>query len=406
MAPDVIWEAGTKTRVGPMVKIGPGTWRGRVRTLKYAFKVGVGSTKQGGAALIYDKSGVHETASPDWFVQSEADYSVVKQPNWIQLGAVIYRIDTDRFGTNVLDDRGPQSTIKHLDYLTSLGANVLDLVGKGLGQAQNVVDEIHHRDWRAILPLGTDVRAADGWEVAGAAYSGDAWAFGYTAAEAHTAVRPGALSSIEDDRWRQAVFEFIHNKSVKPGDLEKTLSNFLQDYPGGTSNALILALDSPDGQRVAQTFPNLNQLRQAWIFQMSFPGLPLVQSGDENAQTDSDGPMRWELDARASTFQTFAKQIIAARLQRASLYRGSYQVVLADDERNLFGYVRRDRFETSFALFNNGDDVETVTLPAGLFGTGGVIDLVGGASFGVSNSTLKVTIGPGSAVLLGTPASN
>lgn len=129
-------------------------------------------------------------------------------------------------------------------------------------------------------------------------------------------------------------------------------------------------------------------LRQMVVFQMTYPGAPMIYYGTEvglwggndpdNRQPMIWGDLRHEPEThtpagatrprpRAPDMNLFAfyRKAIALRKEHAALRRGAFRWVETGNDR-LLGFRRMDGGDKVLALFNAGDKAATFTLPRGM----------------------------------------
>ncbi|MCA9734604.1 glycoside hydrolase family 13 protein [candidate division KSB1 bacterium] len=214
---------------------------------------------------------------------------------------------------------------------------------------------------------------------------------------------------------RLAVNFFIDKKEKKinASQFAAKLDTLLQVYPRQVMLGMQNLIDSHDTDRLASMIKNpdrpydhdagprsnknydvtkpteIERKVQLMIaaFQCVFPGAPMIYYGDEAGMWGADDPddrkpMPWpefkyddetytalgiQADPAKVGFdhKLFAeyKAIFNLRKQHTALKTGQYQIVLTDDERELFGLKRWQEGDMVYAYFNNGEKPQTMTLP-------------------------------------------
>ncbi|MBA3850553.1 MAG: alpha-amylase, partial [Opitutus sp.] len=162
------------------------------------------------------------------------------------------------------------------------------------------------------------------------------------------------------------------------------------------------------------------------IFQMTYPGAPMIYYGDEvglwgGNDPDCRKPMLWpdlayadevygadtktrhEPDQVARNEDLFAHyaKLIALRKRLPALQRGAYRTLIADDARDLFAFERTLDGQRVLVIFNNSDRPTTHLVSNLEDGT--YVDEIGGARYDAHDGELTVAIPAKWAVVLVPP---
>jgi len=233
------------------------------------------------------------------------------------------------------------------------------------------------------------------------------------------------------------LIKFFVDRSISPGQLEKSLNHLLALYPYSVNLVQMNLLDSHDTDRIASQIYNpgrefdkknrLNprdgdfnpnykntkppkevytRLKQLIAFQFTFVGSPSIWYGDEVGMWGSDDPfnrkpMLWkelmpydepgaEID---SELFNYYRQIINLRKKYPVFRLGSYRPILIDNEKNIFAFERKLGQQIALILLNNSDKPETINLPV----SDGIKLLKDGLTskvYPVKNQSVKVTLKP------------
>ncbi|MBQ5376357.1 MAG: hypothetical protein IIU45_05750, partial [Lachnospiraceae bacterium] len=111
------------------------------------------------------------------------------------------------------------------------------------------------------------------------------------------------------------------------------------------------------------------RLELALVYLFTSPGIPSVFYGDECyvsglSEDEYRAPMPW--DKIGGTGCDLVRTLNHIRDKHPALYRGSYRTFLADGEKNLYGFLRKDKEtgEEILVLLNNTDVQTQVSLGA------------------------------------------
>ncbi|HEV2472352.1 MAG TPA: alpha amylase N-terminal ig-like domain-containing protein, partial [Chthonomonadales bacterium] len=185
------------------------------------------------------------------------------------------------------------------------------------------------------------------------------------------------LDSVMNYPWREAALQFFASDRISPTEFDKRLSDLRSAYPDEADAVMFNILGSHDTPRLLTLCGgDRNRQLQAALFQLTYPGTPCIYYGDEIGMTGSYDPdcrkcMEWNPKRWDRATLSFYKAAIALRRSSPALTTGSYRTVLADDKRQLFGYLRSEGTQRIIVLFNRG--AAPVRLP--LSAIRGVADL-------------------------------
>ncbi|MEX1110500.1 MAG: glycoside hydrolase family 13 protein [Chthoniobacterales bacterium] len=157
------------------------------------------------------------------------------------------------------------------------------------------------------------------------------------------------------------------------------------------------------------------------VFQMTYVGAPMIYYGDEVGMwgandPDCRKPMVWEdlaYDDEAtlpdgsikkspdkvrvnSELRAHYRKLIALRRELPALRRGSFETVLTDDERQLYGFRRRLGDEEILVVLNNSGEGQEASLEEG----GGWEDRWNGGQVASSAGRLALSVPPRGALIL------
>jgi glycosidase len=197
---------------------------------------------------------------------------------------------------------------------------------------------------------------------------------------------------------------FNHRLKITASDIDRRLRELRLAYPLAATLVLQNLLDSHDTDRVASiahnpdrnydsanrvqdngadydnakpTATDYARVRLAALLQMTYVGAPMVYYGDEVGMWGADDPtcrkpMLWEdLEPYEKPDENFVlkdqlayyRQIIALRHAHPALRTGTFQTLLADDEADVWAFLRRDDNEQLVVILNAGDREREVDVP-------------------------------------------
>ena len=258
-------------------------------------------------------------------------------------------------------------------------------------------------------------------------------------------LRGDRLDTTMNYRLRDAVVGFLapggfdskgfadSGRIISPSEFAARLESIREDYPDAAYYTLMNLLDSHDTERIrwtltpAQTetraekeFNAANvaegKLRQriASLIQFTVPGAPTVFYGDEVGMTGDDDPddrrtYPWQDRGGSPDQSLFAHYQTLNSLRRTNdvLVHGDFEVLLANDEKQVVAYGRKTTSQAAVVIINRGTDPQSGPirvagyLPDGLtLEQAYVVGTGGPGSVTVAGGAINGSIGPKSAVLL------
>ena len=257
------------------------------------------------------------------------------------------------------------------------------------------------------------------------------------------------FDAVMNYRWAREVVRFFVSDSVSPSEFDARLRNLRGDYPSDVNDALMNLIDSHDTDRLGSMIvnadprydhnvglhdnpaykvskPGPDEIRTqelVALFQMTYPGAPMVYYGDEAGMWGADDPderkpMLWpDLMYEDETHHPFGlprpadknefnndlhdcyRNLIHMRRSHIPLAIGDFSTLLVDDARNVYAFKRSCGKDHVVAAFNNSRDALDVVIPTGMEDivwkkTMNVTD------FDVEKGNLKLRILPRTAVVV------
>ncbi len=237
--------------------------------------------------------------------------------------------------------------------------------------------------------------------------------------------RTGFMSAMNYYAFAMPVKAYLIDNSVKPSRFGELLNQRREQFPPEVQLALWNLMDSHDTDRLAQMVVNRNtsgqyanaekfdydepgnSARQSdqysvskpsdddraiqrliHLFQLTYVGAPMFYYGVEAGMWGGDDPdcrkpMAWDdlkmdlekIDPRGrprteddpnvdKDMVDFFRQAIALHHDNAAFKTADFEVVVADDQRNVFGYTRGSGTDRRVVLLNRSTEPQTVSIPA------------------------------------------
>ncbi|MBN1584700.1 MAG: glycoside hydrolase family 13 protein [Anaerolineae bacterium] len=198
---------------------------------------------------------------------------------------------------------------------------------------------------------------------------------------------------------------------IKAGEFGRRIEEMLALYDWQVTQVQLNLLGSHDTPRILSILgEDKARLKMAVLFQMTMPGAPCIYYGDEVGMLSVPSPghegratMSWDKASWDGDLRDAVKRAIALRHAYPALRRGKFVPVHADDEHNVYAFVRHLGEETIVVVFNNGDAPYPLDVPVGEWLADGMLlsDCLGQGKCAVSGGRAGgLTMSPRSSVVL------
>ncbi|MDP6849579.1 MAG: alpha-amylase family glycosyl hydrolase [Planctomycetota bacterium] len=315
----------------------------------------------------------------DWF--SIRSWEPFEYEGWAGFGELPVFAKNEEYGL------ASESLRKHIFAMT---ARWMDPDGDG--DPSDGID-----GWRLDVPNEVPMAFWDEWCRLVHTINPDAYISGEIWHRAEEWVKPGRFDAVMNYPFAQSVVAWIGHKERRPStsELSNQLAELRLAYSAETTFSMQNLLDSHDTDRLASMMQNpdrdydqqnrlqdsgpnyddsrpseeaYRRARLGALFQMTWMGAPMIWAGDEVGVWGADDPMcrrpmLWkDLEPFDDKSQYFVdenqlewyRKIIHIRSDHSALRRGSLEVLLTDDERDLFVFSRIDQSESIIVALNAG----------------------------------------------------
>ncbi len=348
-----------------------------------------------GIKVVLD--GVFNHTSPEFFAfrdlrEKGADsayrdwYTVLEFPLRVETGQQTYKAWFGHAGLPVLRTDNP--TVQA--FLDDVAAGWVRDRGVA-GWRLDAADEVDPSLWRSMRRA---VKAA----------SPEAWLLGEVWGDAHPWLQGDQWDSAMNYPWRGAVLDFFVSRSIGAAEFDRRLEQIRETIPEAVTPAMLNLLGSHDTPRLRTLAGgDDDRVRQALLFQFTYPGVPVVYYGDEVGMEGGGDPdcrrcMDWIGAGWDKGLLQFARDLVALRKGRSALREGSYQTARVDEAAGTFAFLRRTGSEVAVVAFNRGSRPATWEFP---MRSGGVEALLAHKGQGrVSNDPGKAGVAAGERVRL------
>lgn len=216
----------------------------------------------------------------------------------------------------------------------------------------------------------------------------DAWIVGEIWHNAKSWVGPRYFDSVMNYAYfKDPVLEFFILNMTTLAAFQKRIEEGLAEYPHQSASAMMNLLGSHDTIRVLELAGgNIDRLKLATLFQMTFVGAPHIYYGDEIAMRGGKDPDNrrpfnwdWEKNQRSVELRKHYQALIKLRKEQKLLTEGEF--AFEDSPEGLLSYIRFNEDGAIRVVINHsGSDrkYETSRMGETLFTLGDVAERQGG----------------------------
>ncbi len=193
----------------------------------------------------------------------------------------------------------------------------------------------------------------------------DAWLVGEIWQDATQWISPRYFDSVMNYAYfKSPVLEFFVHRLISREEFVSRIEEGLAVYPEHAARAMMNLLGSHDTQRIMELAAgDMELIRMAVFFQMTFVGTPHIYYGDEIGMRGGKDPdnrrpfdWRWETRVRSVQVREFYRRMIALRRQYQVLVNGEFSFI--PTQTDLVVYSRTDRNTKLLCLINPTDSMQ------------------------------------------------
>jgi cyclomaltodextrinase len=212
---------------------------------------------------------------------------------------------------------------------------------------------------------------------------------------------------------RDTILDFIARRVISPAEFAERIDRVIQAYSPANNSAHYVLLGSHDTERI-RTLCNGDDrvVRQAFLFQMGFPGAPAIYYGDEIGMSGGKDP-----DCRGAfptdeaqwdhALHEYVKELIHLRRRLDVLRRGDYRTLSADNASGVFACVRSWQGDSVVIVLNIADEARSVLLAVDSIGWeagSGVLNAITKEQLQVNEDGLRLHLPARGGALIHMPA--
>jgi glycosidase len=167
------------------------------------------------------------------------------------------------------------------------------------------------------------------------------------------------FDAVMNYRFRGAVIDFFASEAIGPERFDEILGQTRVDYCDSVNEVMFNLLGSHDTERfLTLCGGDVEKLKLAVLFQMTYPGAPCIYYGDEIGLTGGKDPgcrktFKWDSEKQDEELLEYYRMLVALRNGHPSLRYGEFFTLLSDRNRNVYAFARDTEGELAVVAINN-----------------------------------------------------
>ena len=168
--------------------------------------------------------------------------------------------------------------------------------------------------------------------------------------------------------FRENVLNFFAYEKMAVDDLDRNLEQLRKRYHPEITAVMFNITGSHDVPRVlTEAGGDKRKAKLISLFQLTYPGTPVVYYGDEIAMEGAKDPdnrkaFEWSAERQDRDMLSHYKRLTRLRHSSVALRKGEFRSILRHNHHRLFGYVREAGAEKVAVLLNAGHQAQNVSL--------------------------------------------
>ena len=203
--------------------------------------------------------------------------------------------------------------------------------------------------------------------------------------------------------FKDPVMRFFNTRQCSAKDFDRDLKQGLLSYPVQATQVMMNLIDSHDTFRYLESCDgDIDRLKMAVLFQMTYVGTPHIWYGDEVGMMGAHDPdcrrpfdWKYEHDSDKVALRDHYKKLIKIRKDNSCLRTGSFQTLLADGM--VYGFTRADEESSIVVLINNDTKIHKIKIP---LDTNSAVDLLSEKRYIIKDGFAEIKLEPMSGAIL------
>lgn len=169
-----------------------------------------------------------------------------------------------------------------------------------------------------------------------------------------------------DQKLAEGMMGFNTPDPIDAQQFSKRTQELLELYPKENAAAQMNLLDSHDMPRfLSLVHGDVQRLRLAYAFLLTYPGAPTIYYGDEIGLTGGRDPLcrgsfPWDKSSWKTELHSYVRELITIRHSLPALRTGSYEPIYA--EGTVLAYLRRHELDNALVILNNSESKQMLNL--------------------------------------------
>ena len=211
------------------------------------------------------------------------------------------------------------------------------------------------------------------------------------------------FDAIMNYSFTEAVIDFIAKDKIGPSEFDNRLALNRMNYREDITNSLLNLLDSHDTPRILRHCnEDKDKMKLAVLFQMTYPGVPMVLYGDELGLTGGDDPdsrrcMPWDDDKADYDLRAYYKKLIKIRKNNKILQKGEFESFVINEAKNIYSFKRKLEDREVIVIINNNPEKREICLRSQ---NKNYIDLLTNKNYKNNDGKIKLVMKPYQGMIL------
>lgn len=201
------------------------------------------------------------------------------------------------------------------------------------------------------------------------------------------------FDAVMNYQFRDQVFNFIVEEKGNVDHFDWNLQGIRSRHPDSVTYTMFNVLGSHDTARImTMARGDVNKVKMATLFQMTYVGAPVVYYGDEiGMEGEMDPDCRrtfpWDESQWNHDLRNYFKRLIQIRNQYPVLRRGGFRSLMRHNDNRTFAYLREDARNKMVVVMNNNTTPQDIPINMAQVNVpdGNLHDLLSNRSFQIRN---------------------
>lgn len=228
------------------------------------------------------------------------------------------------------------------------------------GWRLDVSNEVSHDFWREFRKVVKDINP-------------EVYILGENWDNSYPWLKGDQLDAVMNYEFTSSIWSYFgkgeeNSPKYNSSQFKNAINNLLFMYPKNVAQNMFNLLDSHDTSRILTLcYDNVEILKLAYVFQMTFSGAPSIYYGSEVGMAGGTNSNRrcmiWEEDKQNKNLLETIKKLIILRGKYKSFKSVDLEWLYVDDDKNCIIYKKESMDEKLFIIINNSSNDVDIILP-------------------------------------------